>query len=99
MHYSPRIWPERDPKARRPHFQDSLSPCHPQGACGGRPATVAASQCRLLVGCLVIDKGAFQKNTGLLELRTSSNFRLLILSFGLRTVTAASAVAWLPGEA
>ena len=36
MHYSPRIWPESDPELRLIFL--SLPLCHPQGACGGRPA-------------------------------------------------------------
>ena len=36
MHYSPRIWPERDPELRLIFL--SLSPANPQGACGAAVA-------------------------------------------------------------
>jgi hypothetical protein len=37
MHYSPRIWPERDPELRLIFLSFPLSPpVTPQGACGGR---------------------------------------------------------------
>ena len=59
MHYSPRIWPERDPELRLIFLSFPLSsPVTPQGACGGRLLVAhdslsgAESDRRPVSGCL-----------------------------------------------